>query len=1146
MPNLNNQVSGSAIAFIDTQVENYQSLIAGVKPGTEVVVLDANRDAIDQITQILRDRTNIDSIHIVSHGAPGSLQLGDVRLSLDDIECDRDSLQQWFSQRTDSTRKNRPNILLYGCCVAAGETGKAFVKRLSELTGARVAASQNLTGSVAKGGDWELEVSTGKIETPLVFEAEVLAGYEYVLATFGPATNFPITYSLRKVATADFNKDGNLDLAFATTGPNRNVSITLGNGTGQFGAATNLNTSPPSDLSTWSVAVGDFNKDGNSDLVTANNATNNVSLLLGNGNGTFGAATYFGVGSSPYTVAVADFNGDGNSDLATANQTSNNVSILRGNGNGTFGAATNLSVGSTPYFVVVGDFNKDGKSDLATANFGSSSVSILLQNANGTFAPATNFTVGNNPNYIALGDFNGDNNLDLATSNQNSNNVSILLGNGTGSFTTATNFSVGTQPLAIASGDFNGDGKVDLATANNSSGNVSVLFGSGNGSFGTATNFVVGASPQGIVVGDFNKDGLSDLATANFNSQNTSILLNTSPAVNFGAATYSATEGTADTVVNIPVTLSRTPDAAVTVPIVIDPSSTATPNSDYTISPTSITFPAGATGTALTKNVAVTIKPDNLAENAETAILNLGTITGGVAGTTKKTTLTIAANSLPSSLSPYQINLKTGTITGGPNQFISLVNTPTDSNADSWLEAVAKINLAGNIKKAKFIVEYDKIPSGWTVNIGDSVSNNGYGGDGSNQSRDAEMQIVNSNMSVNGNDYNTPPGGFLTQGSVTNLVSNGSRVELEVSNEKLAWDNKSGLKNSLTSPYLYALNGQPDATGPVNSEIYAGFNRVISGPFDRIGSGASKATILLNPIDYAISAGTATVTEGNSGNTAIAFTVTRTGSTELTSSVNYTIAGTASNVSDYNNIGGTSGANSASGPINFAAGETSKTITLNVLGDLTIEPSETINVTLSNPSGLNSTPTITTATATTTITNDDQGALTVNPISGLTTTNVAEGTVSANSLTFTPANSNSLQQVTSNPKGSDPLLGSSSDDALLGSSGADILNGGDGNDILYGGKGDDLLNGGLGMDTLTGGMGADKFLLSTNSGTDTITDFEVGQDLLVLGNGLTLPQLTIAQDSGATLIRFAETGEIIASLTGVSANSISAENFGLI
>ncbi|MEG5187567.1 Calx-beta domain-containing protein, partial [Microcoleus sp. B4-C3] len=131
-------------------------------------------------------------------------------------------------------------------------------------------------------------------------------------------------------------------------------------------------------------------------------------------------------------------------------------------------------------------------------------------------------------------------------------------------------------------------------------------------------------------------------------------------------------------------------------------------------------------------------------------------------------------------------------------------------------------------------------------------------------------------------------------------------------------------------------------------------------------------------------------------------------------------------------------------------------------------------------------------------------------------------------------------------KGSDTILGSSGDDVLFGNRGADFLNGDDGNDILYGGKGDDLLNGGLGIDTLVGGRGVDNFLLSTNSGTDTITDFEVGQDLLVLGNGLSFSQLAIVQDSGSTLIRFAQTGEILASLSGVSASSISAANFGLL
>jgi hypothetical protein len=122
----------------------------------------------------------------------------------------------------------------------------------------------------------------------------------------------------------------------------------------------------------------------------------------------------------------------------------------------------------------------------------------------------------------------------------------------------------------------------------------------------------------------------------------------------------------------------------------------------------------------------------------------------------------------------------------------------------------------------------------------------------------------------------------------------------------------------------------------------------------------------------------------------------------------------------------------------------------------------------------------------------------------------------------------------------------SGNDSVFGGQGSETLLGSSADDALFGGKGDDFLNGGLGNDTLTGGMGADKFLLSTNSGTDTITDFEVSQDLLVLGNGLNFSELAIVQDSGATLIRFAQTGEILASLTGVSASSISAANFGLI
>ncbi|NJM60990.1 MAG: DUF4347 domain-containing protein [Oscillatoriales cyanobacterium RU_3_3] len=114
MPNLTCQVSRSAIVFIDPQVADYQSLIAGVKPGTEVVVLEGDKDAIEQITEILACRTNIDSIHIISHGSPGSLQIGKTGFCEDNLEAYSQQLRQWQSAFTDSAE-----ILIYGCNVAA-------------------------------------------------------------------------------------------------------------------------------------------------------------------------------------------------------------------------------------------------------------------------------------------------------------------------------------------------------------------------------------------------------------------------------------------------------------------------------------------------------------------------------------------------------------------------------------------------------------------------------------------------------------------------------------------------------------------------------------------------------------------------------------------------------------------------------------------------------------------------------------------------------------------------------------------------------------------------------------------------------------------------------------------------------------------
>jgi hypothetical protein len=146
-----------------------------------------------------------------------------------------------------------------------------------------------------------------------------------------------------------------------------------------------------------------------------------VSVLLGNGDGTFQAARNFAAGIRPYSVAVGDFNGDGTPDLAVANDTfSGTVSVLLGNGDGTFQAARNFAAGSYPYSVAVGDFTGDGTLDLAVANDTfSGTVSVLLGNGDGTFQAARNYAAGARPKSVAVGDFNGDGTLDLAVANIN-------------------------------------------------------------------------------------------------------------------------------------------------------------------------------------------------------------------------------------------------------------------------------------------------------------------------------------------------------------------------------------------------------------------------------------------------------------------------------------------------------------------------------------------------------------------------------------------------------------------------------------------------------------------------------------------------------------------------------------------------------
>lgn len=214
----------------------------------------------------------------------------------------------------------------------------------------------------------------------------------------------------------------------------------------------------------------------------------------------------------PNSVAVGDFNGDGNQDLAVANGKSGTVSVLLGNGHGGFQPAVNYTVKGFPDSVVVGDFNQDGKPDLAVSNLASNSVFVLLGNGKGNFQNPVEYPAGSGARGLAVGDFNRDGKPDLAVADNYSNAIAVLEGNGDGSFQPPITFAVGNAPTAVAVGDFNGDGKPDIVVANEgaripgANGSISVLIGTGHDKFQPAVNYGAG-SFLSVSVADFNGNG---------------------------------------------------------------------------------------------------------------------------------------------------------------------------------------------------------------------------------------------------------------------------------------------------------------------------------------------------------------------------------------------------------------------------------------------------------------------------------------------------------------------------------------------------------------------------------------------------------------------------------------------------------------
>lgn len=282
-----------------------------------------------------------------------------------------------------------------------------------------------------------------------------------------------------------------------------------------------------------SVISADFNRDGNADLAVVNHAANSVSILLGNGNGTFNNIGTLPTGNGPAAIVTADFNGDGIPDLAVVNQTDNTVSIFLGNGDGTFALKGTLATGKTPVAILAGQFSNDGYIDLAVVNQSDNTVSIFMGNGNGTFQPQLTIATGAAPSAIVTADFNNDANLDLAVTNQNANTISIFLGNGNGTFRSAGTLNTGHTPVALVTGQFDLENSTntDLAIVNQGDDTVLLYLGNGDGTFTSGQTFALnsgsssGSKPVAINETDFNADGLPDIAVTDEDGNSVAVLI---------------------------------------------------------------------------------------------------------------------------------------------------------------------------------------------------------------------------------------------------------------------------------------------------------------------------------------------------------------------------------------------------------------------------------------------------------------------------------------------------------------------------------------------------------------------------------------------------------------------------------------------